>query len=104
MINKDFNNIVCTQLEICKELLLTKGEEYSLDEDRLIAFKRAAELQGESPKQALCGMMAKHVISIYDMCMSGESFTKERWTEKITDTMNYLMLLKAIVWEEDYET
>jgi hypothetical protein len=101
MLNKDFVKIVEDQLAYCNRLLTTKGEEYSLEEDRLRAFKRAAELQGVSPKQALCGMMTKHVISIYDMCMSNKTFTEERWTEKITDAMNYLILLKAIVLEED---
>ena len=100
MITKDFNEVVQSQLDYCKQLLITKGQEYSLDEDRLLVFKRAAELQGESPKQALCGMMAKHIISIYDMCMSDQTFDDAKWTEKITDAMNYLLLLKAMVKEE----
>jgi hypothetical protein len=100
MVNKDFIDVVHSQLDYCKELLTVKGREYSLDEDRLIAFKRAAALQGESPKQALCGMMAKHIISIYDMCKSEQTFNDAKWTEKITDAMNYLLLLKAIVMEE----
>lgn len=103
MNNKDFTALVNEQLEYCRKLLTSKGEEYSLEEDRLCAFKRAASLQEESPKQALCGMMTKHVISIYDMCLSDQKYTDERWTEKITDTMNYLLLLKAIVMEENHE-
>ena len=100
MIAKDFNDVVRAQLDYCKQLLITKGQEYSLEEDRLLVFKRAAALQGESPKQALCGMLAKHIISIYDMCMSDQTFDDAKWTEKITDSMNYLLLLKAMVMEE----
>jgi hypothetical protein len=100
MVNKDFTNVVKEQLAFCGDLLTVKGEEYSLEEDRLRVFKRAAALQGISPKQALCGMMTKHIISIYDMCQSDGTFSDERWTEKITDAMNYLILLKAIVLEE----
>lgn len=100
MNGKTFDEVVRQQLEKCASLLISKGEEYSLDSDRLLAFKRAAKIQGESPKQALCGMMAKHTVSIYDMCMSGEKFSDERWEEKITDSINYLLLLRAIVKEE----
>lgn len=53
------------------------------------------------PKEALAGMMAKHTISVYDMCRSGKDYPIELWNEKITDHINYLLLLKAIV-EEDY--
>jgi hypothetical protein len=96
-----FDSIVEEQLEITRALLTSKGEEYSLTNDRLAAFKRAASLQDETVKQALCGMLAKHVVSVYDMCMSDRYFTKERWNEKITDSINYLLLLKAAVEEEE---
>lgn len=70
--------------------------------DRLSAFKTAAVIQGSTPQRALAGMMAKHIISIYDMCFAQEaSFETEVWNEKITDTLNYLFLLKAIVKEEN---
>ena len=101
MTQKNFEEIVNQQLEICRDLLVSKGKEYSLTDDRLIAFKKAASLQGETVKQALCGMLAKHVVSVYDMCMSGDQFGIERWTEKITDSINYLLLLMAAVWEEE---
>ena len=103
MTNKEFERVVLDQLEFSKNLLIRKGEEYSLEEDRLIAFKKAARLQNETPKQSLCGMMTKHVISLYDMCESNEIFTEERWREKITDTINYLLLLRALVVEEKKE-
>jgi hypothetical protein len=47
-------------------------------------------------------MLAKHVVSVYDMCMSDGKFGIEKWTEKVTDSINYLLLLMAAVWEEDY--
>lgn len=101
MTNENFESIVESQLNWTRSLLITKGKEYSLSEDRLIAFKRAAALQNETVKQALCGMLAKHIVSIYDMSMSNDYFTPERWTEKITDSINYLLLLKAAVMEEE---
>ena len=95
-----FEEIVTQELDYCKTLLTSKGKEYSLTDDRLACFKKAAQLQGETTKQALCGMLAKHVVSVYDMCMADDNFSMERWTEKVTDSINYLLLLLAAV-EED---
>jgi len=39
-------------------------------------------LQGISPVQALMGMMAKHTVSVADMCVSGETYPQEMWDEK----------------------
>ena len=46
-------------------------------------------------------MMSKHVISLYDMCYSSLlHFDMDQWDEKITDCINYLILLKALVKED----
>lgn len=46
-------------------------------------------------------MLAKHVISLFDMCAAGICvFPTEMWEEKITDSINYLVLLKAIIVED----
>lgn len=104
MTQRDFEGIVDDQLATTRDLLVTKGKEYALGADRLDCFKKAAHLQGETTKQALCGMLAKHVVSVYDMAMSDKKFDEAKWTEKITDSINYLLLLKAAVMEEIYET
>ena len=40
-------------------------------------------------------------VSLYDMCYSTLlHFDMEQWDEKITDCINYLILLKALVKEE----
>ena len=70
------------------------------DPDRLGAFKAAAALQHTTPQRALAGMLAKHIVSLYDMCFAEEVvYPMDTWDEKITDSLNYLFLLKAIVKE-----
>lgn len=101
MQSEDFAHVVERQQTACAEVLIKKGQEYALDKDQLHNFKIAAQMQGVTVRQALAGMMAKHTVSIYDMCRSEEIFSKEQWTEKITDHLNYLILLKAIVVEEE---
>ena len=64
------------------------------------AFKAAAALQHTTPERALAGMLAKHIVSLYDMCFDGDTdYDISTWNEKITDSLNYLFLLKAIVKE-----
>lgn len=96
---KTFKKIVNNQVGLCKTVLLKKADEYA-SHDRLHNFKVAAALQCEEPKQVLAGMMAKHTVSIFDMCRSKKDYPLEMWEEKITDHINYLLLLKALI-EED---
>ena len=94
-----FNAIIEKQQERCMDVLVNKAKEYAT-EDRLHNFKVAAELQRTTPINALAGMLAKHTVSIYDMCRSDQTYPKEMWDEKITDHINYLLLLKALTVEE----
>ena len=99
METKDFNVIIEGQMARCKDVLINKAKEYAT-EDRLHNIKVAAELQACSSKQALAGFMAKHTVSVYDMCGSDETFPVAQWDEKITDHINYLLILRAIIEEE----
>ena len=97
MNTNEFNEIIDKILMKCTDVLINKAKEYAT-QDRLHNFKVAAELQGISPKQALMGMMAKHTVSVADMCRSGE-YPLEMWDEKIGDSINYLLLLRCLVEE-----
>lgn len=98
---KEVNAVFDGQVALCREILQKKTKEYTGDDtDRLGAFKAAAALQHTTPECALAGMLAKHIVSLYDMCFAdGVSFDAGTWDEKITDSLNYLFLLKAIVKE-----
>ena len=99
---KEVNAVFDGQVALCREILQKKTKEYTGgDTDRLGAFKAAAALQDSTPQRALAGMMAKHIISIYDMCFTDrKTFELAVWEEKITDSLNYLFLLKAVIKEE----
>ena len=94
----EFERIFEEQVERSRILLVNKASEYAT-EDRLHNFKVAAALEGKTPEQALAGMMAKHTVSVYDMAESGLAYPIDLWQEKITDHINYLFLLNAIVRE-----
>ena len=103
MLQEEFNNIVTNQMKKCWETLFNKGNEYSVQDDRLLHFKKAAAFMDSTPKAALFGMLAKHLISLSDMCMDKRKHPKEVWSEKITDSINYLLILATIVEEEQIE-
>lgn len=100
MTPEDFHCVVEGQIEQCQGLLKTKGDEYATNRDKLHNFRTAANLQGISMRQALAGMLAKHTVSLYDMCHEPSFGNIDVWNEKITDHINYLLLLKAIVIDE----
>lgn len=100
MNQQEFEKIFRDQVALCEATLLRKGSEYAKEADRLHNFKVAAALQGENTNQALGGMLAKHIVSIYDVIQSNQPVTLEYWNEKIGDAMNYLFLLKAVIIEE----
>lgn len=102
MDTETFNRVVKAQLQKCEDVLVAKGAEYAT-EDRLHNFRVAAELQGVDLLESCAGMMAKHTVSIFDMCGADQTFTLAQWDEKITDHMNYLLLLRAIVEEMETE-
>lgn len=99
---KEFDAVFEEQVKRCVSILNKKSKEYtSGDADRLEAFKAAAALQHCSASGALVGMLAKHIVSLYDMCCKDTNdIDIDTWDEKITDSLNYLFLLKAIVKEE----
>lgn len=106
MTQKEFNDVVGRQMECCKSMLVLKGAEYApkgmngSETDRLIHFKKAAVMMDCTPKEALVGMLTKHLVSVLDMCKKNQAYPKKQWEEKITDSINYLLILRAIIEEE----
>lgn len=96
-----FDRIVNEQINRCGDLLESKGKEYAPGADRLAAFKKAAALQNCTQLEAALGMLAKHLVSMTDMIQSHEHYTTSRWDEKITDTINYLLIMRAIIEEDE---
>lgn len=96
-----FEKIVNEQINRCEDLLIRKGKEYAPGVDRLGAFKKAAAILDCSQLMAALGMMSKHIVSVSDMILSGEHYVTSKWDEKITDAINYLLIIRAIVEEDE---
>jgi hypothetical protein len=110
MTSDEFGVILEQRIVDMRRVLETKAGEYASSSDRLHNFKTAAQLfprnphgHGESPQEALLGMMRKHWVSIADM-VSGTAhnivYSDGLIDEKIGDAVNYLILLEAILKEK----
>ena len=99
---EEFNKLLDCRIETTKQVLASKNAEYARNNDKLSNFKRAASLEQSTPEKALSGMLTKHIISVYDMIddlEQGKNGKIETWNEKIGDTINYMILLEALINE-----
>ena len=97
-----FNWLVQQQLTKCQQLLVSKGIEYQAgDIDVLHNFKVAGRVRNITPERALLGMELKHYVSIMDIVDNIENSlpSLDKLDEKITDEINYLLLLNALILE-----
>lgn len=103
MNNTEFIDTMEKQFKRSEDILAGKAAEYATDDDRLHNFRVVAALQGISMHQAVVNLMAKHTVSIYDLSQEDKIVPMDMWDEKITDHINYLILLKAVLVEEANE-
>jgi len=97
MDTKKFEAVVQLQHTRCLNVLVDRKKRYARGEDRLEQFKVAAQLSRTTPIKALGGMMSKHTTTLYDLIEHGGP--ARLWDEVLTDNMNYLHLLNALLVE-----
>ena len=99
---KDVVNRIKDRLDFLCDI---KGKEYSTEQDRLSTFKRTAALEKNQPEQALLHMVAKQIISLFDIVDSLTPDTKphpDGLLEKTGDVIVYMILLQALIEERYY--
>lgn len=99
MTESQFNAILCERVSKIKATLSHKAKEYA-KEDRLYNFKRSASILGITSEKALLGMFVKHLVSVLDLVEGTLPLTEEIIDEKIGDSVNYLILLEALLKEK----
>ena len=97
----NISELIDKRFEKTRNTLQLKEMEYASQDNRLHNFDVGARILEVTPEQALQGMMLKHIISILDLIewtgTSPERITSELVDEKIGDTINYLILLEALL-------
>ena len=97
MNQRDFDELLTVRLTKIKDVLSTKGTNYSFNNDRLHNFKVAARITGDTPAKALWGMALKHLVSVEDLVAERLENNRHNIDEKIGDMINYLILLEALL-------
>ena len=104
MTQKHFEKVIEKLLDKTKQTLFNKSKEYADTEtDVLKAFKHASALVNQNLAKTLGGMLSKHIVSIYKMMDDPTNYSDDVWDEKIGDSINYLILLKACIKEMRFE-
>jgi hypothetical protein len=104
MNDQEFNKIVDERCDAIVAILTAKATEYARG-DRMSNFKTAAALAKTTPEMALRGMLAKHIVSIWDLIDDIEKGWQPAESmnnlakEKIGDAINYLILLEGLIEE-----
>lgn len=107
MTSSEFETILEYRLDKIEKTLSSKAKEYTSHGDRLHNFRRAGEVLGQRPEQALLGMFVKHFVSILDLVDGLEPDlgiednvpSADLVDEKIGDAICYLILLEALLIE-----
>jgi len=97
MTHAEFETVVNEMMSEIKQTLVAKTAEYSVESDRLSIFKHIAALTQGTPAQALTGLVAKQITSLYEMVNSKQAYDDSVWNEKLKDIIIYMLLLKATV-------
>ena len=87
------------QMDRCNDILKKKFKEYGNHEDPFWHFERSAGLLGGTRELALMHLFAKHLTCIVEMAEDPNSYSTGQWNEKLTDAINYLLILSAMVDE-----
>lgn len=109
MNQKEFDILVQKTIASTADLLVSKGREYAGTEDRLSNFKRGANLTGATPLQVAFIYASKHYDSIatYVRETAADRGLVPNLSEPIEgrfdDLINYMILMKAIVVEQQKE-
>jgi hypothetical protein len=101
MIQKDFDELREKLFSHCKELTAKKGEDYTKgNPDVLNNFKTGGETFGLTPYKTLGLLLKKQIDAVYNYIKTGGQHESEPIFERITDSINYLTFLLALVEDE----
>ena len=81
-----------------RELMETKGKEYSSEADCLANFKDCESI-GLDPEKKLWVYLSKHLSSITSYIKNGKEYSNEPIEGRIADARNYLALLYMLIQE-----
>jgi len=107
MNSKDLTKLVNRRLKMAKETLILKNAVYARTSDRLSNFKTGASFLNITPEKTLFSYLTKHLSALHEFVLrlDDNNLTElAEWQEKISDSINYLIFLEALVTERTFRT
>ena len=106
MNRKLLHSTMLASIDRIMETFEKKNAQYAPDGDSeggdaLLAFRRAAALDGTTMEATLWGFLKKHLVSIGDLALSEDidSIPQSVWQEKVGDMIVYGLFLEAMITE-----
>lgn len=99
MIQKEFEKHVDQLMEMMKQTLVKKGNDYS-KEDRLSNFKEVGAISGTSAELACLTLIATKVSRLGTLLRKGGIPNNESIEDSAIDLANYAVILHAIISEK----
>ena len=101
MNSTEFNALKDAQVERLNNTIDLRNAGNS--DDLLHNIKKSADLQGITFREAVAGYMADRTVMLYDMMRDENVWAMDVWESRISDQMADLVMLNAIIKEEDLE-
>lgn len=101
MTYEERNNIIEKHVDICYNLLNTKGVEYANSDDPNANFKDLAKKLNTSPEKILFIYLQKHLTCVERYCSGKEILSNEKIEGRIHDSINYLLILLSLIEEKN---
>ena len=99
-----FQSFISRRLKRCIETLTMKRKEYTDEVNPFINFECGAKTIGEVPEKVMFYYMLKHFESFKDIVLNQRDVSKEVWDEKVSDLINYILIIDAYYQIYKYET
>ena len=95
----EFDNLIAQ----CKQVLLSKNQEYSKEENQFKNFESSAEEAGITVPQTWLVFFKKHFDSIASWCRTQKTHSDEPIGGRIIDAINYLAMLYIWIYQPTKE-
>ena len=99
-----FQSFISRRLKRCIETLTMKRKEYTDEVNPFINFECGAKTIDEVPDRIMFYYMLKHFESFKDIVLNQKKVSRETWDEKVSDLMNYILIIDAYYQIYKYET
>ena len=89
----EFDDLIKSELE----MLRTKGEDYSVNKDRLSNFYEVAAFSGISPQMVVFSRIATKMVRMKALLVNNKNPNHESLADSIKDCRNYLFFLHLLL-------